>query len=340
MITKRLEYMDVLRALACFLVVLTHSALPSETGTDGIWKYLISFIASPATQVFFAISGALLIKPNIETGTFLKKRFLRLLPPVVVWSLITMVVYVLLGKKSLDEALWSVAWMPFQPVIGIYWFVYVIIGLYFLTPVLSAFVAKASKRSIEFYLLLWCITLLLPYLNIAELPCWMKYQSDGSYYHPLIYFGGYAGYFLLGYYLKNYPIAIGWNRRFVALAGGFLFVNGGGKIILHIWGLDSGLDDYLQIGQLLFTALLFTLAQHLPQRILQWTVWKQISIYSFGIYLMHPIVVRDLVWRFFEQHRMHALVETPVIALVSIALCYTLLWMLSRLPKTKWLTGV
>lgn len=115
MITKRLEYMDVLRALACFLVVLTHSALPSETGTDGIWKYLISFIASPATQVFFAISGALLIKPNIETGTFLKKRFLRLLPPVVVWSLITMVVYVLLGKKSLDEALWSVAWMPFQP---------------------------------------------------------------------------------------------------------------------------------------------------------------------------------------------------------------------------------
>lgn len=336
---KRCEYIDALRALACFLVVLTHSALSSVTGTDGLWKYMISFICSPATQVFFAISGALLIKPNIQTGSFLKKRFRRLLPPVVFWSVLTMIVYTILGKNSWIEMLWRIVLIPFQPVIGIYWFIYVIIGLYFLTPILSTFVVKSSKRMIEFYLFLWSISLLLPYLNLLGIPYWSFYISQGSYYHILTYFGGYAGFFLLGYYLRTYPIAIGNNKRFWSMIIGLVLCIGM-TFYIKLLDIETKMDYYLNIGQLFYTAFLFILFQNLPEKVLHCQIWKTISIYSFGIYLMHPIIVRDFVWRIAEYHRMHALVETPLIAVVSLLICWAILAVLSKIPKTKWITGV
>lgn len=338
-IQLRLKYIDGLRALACFLVVLTHSALPSVTGTDGIWKFLISFMCSPATQIFFAISGALLIKPNIQTKPFLKKRLLRLLPPVIFWSVITMVVYAWLDKNGWEESLWRIVLFPFQPVIGIYWFIYVIIGLYFLTPILSGFVVKANRRTIEFYLFLWGITLLLPYLNLLDIPYWAIYNSKGSYYHPLIYFGGYAGFFLLGYYLKNYPIVIGMNKRFVVVILGTVLCMGV-TLGIKLADIDAKMDDYLNIGQLFYTTILFTVFQNLPKRFLQYKIWNTIAVYSFGIYLMHPIIVRELVWKFAEHYRMHALLETPLIAIVSLFICWGILTLISRFPKTKWITGI
>lgn len=339
-ITKtRYKYIDVLRVLACFLVVLTHSSMPSVTGTDGIWKYLISFLCSPATQIFFAISGALLIKPNIQTFPFLRKRLWRLIPPVLFWSVVTMLVYTLLGKNDWGETLWRIVLIPLQPVIGIYWFIYVIIGLYFLTPILSIFMTKTSKRTIEFYLILWSITLVLPYLNWLDIPYWAIYVSNGSYYHVLSYFGGYVGFFLLGYYLKKYPIKIGFNKRFVGLALG-AFVCVVLTVYLKLISIPIKLDDYLNVGQLFYTALVFICVQNIPEKYLQQSFWTKLSIYTFGIYLIHPMIVRDLVWNFFENHRMHALLETPLIALISLGISYAVLALLSKLPKSKYITGI
>lgn len=336
---SRLEYIDALRAFACFLVVLTHSSMPSATGTDGFWKYSISFISSPATQIFFAISGALLIKPDIRPGAFLKKRLLRLLPPVVFWSVITMVVYASLGKSSWEEAIWRIVLLPFQPVIGIYWFIYVIIGLYFLTPILSGFIVKASRRSIEFYLLLWSITLILPLLNSLNIPYWTTYMTNGSYYHALVYFGGYAGFFLLGYYLKTYPIRIRKDWRFVSIVLGCLVC----LLIsfyLKLMGKEVNPGDYLNIAQLFYTAFLFVVFQNLPKTVLQYRIWHTISVYSFGIYLLHPIIVRDLVWNIAEHYRMHALIETPLIALISMLICWGILLLLAKIPGIKRFTGI
>lgn len=333
------EYIDALRVLACFLVVLTHSAMPSVTGTDGLWKYLISFICFPATQIFFAISGALLIKPNLQTLPFLKKRLFRLLPPVICWSIITMIVYACLGKNSWEEAIWRIVLLPFQPVIGIYWFIYVIIGLYFLTPILSGFIANAKRKTIEFYLVLWSITLILPYLNLLEIPFWNAYSVWGSYYHSLVYFGGYVGFFFLGYYLKTYPINIGFNKRFCYMMAGTV-VCLGLTLYMKLCQIDSTGDFYLDIGQFFYTAVIFTLFQNLPTSVLCLSFWRNLSLYSFGIYLMHPIIVRELVWSFAEKYRMHTLVETPLIAFISFLICWGILMILSKIPRTKWITGI
>lgn len=98
MAVKRIYYIDILRAVACFLVVLTHSALPSVDGSDGWVKGGISLLCSFAPVLFFALSGALIFPVHTSMKEFYKRRFLKLIPPMVCWSVILLIVHTCMGK--------------------------------------------------------------------------------------------------------------------------------------------------------------------------------------------------------------------------------------------------
>ena len=58
----RLLYIDNLRVLACFLVLLTHSVMPHTGSThEGFWMYTMSFAGSPSSELFLALSGTVLL---------------------------------------------------------------------------------------------------------------------------------------------------------------------------------------------------------------------------------------------------------------------------------------
>ena len=85
---------------------------------------------------------------------------------------------------------------------------YTLIGLYLLAPVLSRWLESASRRELEFYLCLWVLTLCYPLLSLLV-------EVNSSDTGMLFYFQGYAGYFLIGYYLKKYSDAL--SLRVMAL---------------------------------------------------------------------------------------------------------------------------
>lgn len=57
---RRILYLDFLRVLACMMVVLMHSPVPSGQGS-GIFLSTLSYLTMPCIGIFFAISGALLL---------------------------------------------------------------------------------------------------------------------------------------------------------------------------------------------------------------------------------------------------------------------------------------
>ncbi len=67
---KRIDYLDTLRVIACFLVVLTHSAIPASDPSNGIYYAFISLLCSPNNGLFFSISGALLRPTTLAIGEF------------------------------------------------------------------------------------------------------------------------------------------------------------------------------------------------------------------------------------------------------------------------------
>ena len=336
----RLYYIDNLRVLACFLVLLTHSAMPSDNPQeDGVWMYGLSFIGSPSSELFLALSGTVLLPVKTGFRRFYGRRFMKLIPPLVIWSILGMLLYTRTHDMPMSEAVERIVRIPLQPVIGVYWFVYAMAGLYLLAPFISPWLRQASKRQIELFLGLWGVNMVLPWI-LYFYPDFMNiFNIGGNYYWTLTYFGGFLGYWLLGYYLRCYPVKIGFNLKWIVILMGTVAY----PVAIFIQkrcGNDPGvLLDNLQIGSALLVAFLYTVMQNIRLGEKLQVAVSSIAKYSFCIYLTHIYIARELYWGIFNGSSIHIFPRTFLIALLTLATGYFLTYLLRFLPKGKYITG-
>ncbi len=187
---------DCLRILACVMIVCMHSPLPGNEG-NGLFLSSLSYMTAPSIGLFFMVSGALLLPIKMGTSSFLKRRFMKVAIPAAVWTLFYLVCNAWLRDETFT--LRSLLSLPFSaqgnPVL---WFIYTLLGLYLLVPVLSRWLENCSRRELEFYICLWGISLCYPLLQLAV-------DINTSNTGILYYFTGYVGYFIMGYYCRTYP---------------------------------------------------------------------------------------------------------------------------------------
>lgn len=259
----RLYYIDNLRVLACFLVLLTHSSMAATNpAKEGFWLFGLSFIGSPSSELFLTLSGTVLLPVKTGFRQFYKRRFIKLLPPLIIWSVLGIILYTQTKDMPWNEAWGKIIRIPLEPAIGVYWFVYVMAGLYLLAPFISPWLHQTSKKQIEVFLSLWLINMSMPWM-IYFLPDLTTFNVNGNYYWSLCYFGGFIGYWIFGYYLKKYPIEIGLNFKWLFLLTGVLVY----PIAIYIMK-NSGDDmepllDNLQLGSAFLVAFLYTLMQNI-----------------------------------------------------------------------------
>ena len=215
--SRRDRTLDIIRIVACLMVVLMHSPLPSENAV-GPFLCALSYFTAPCIGLFFMVSGALLLPVRTGYVAFIRKRFTKIVIPTLFWS----VVYILLNiyfSESEINILQCLTSIPFSAQgNGVLWFMYTLAGLYLIAPILSAWLEKASQRELQIVLLIWCVTLCYPLLEFYV----TINQSTGGL---LYYFTGYAGYFILGYYLRRFPESISIVlSSCVALSGAILLL--------------------------------------------------------------------------------------------------------------------
>ncbi len=336
----RLNYIDNLRVLACFLVLLTHSTMPAaDPEREGVWMFGISFIGSPSSELFLALSGTVLLPVRAGIRQFYKRRFVKLLPPLLIWSILGIVLYTVMQKLSWHDAWNTIVRIPLQPAIGVYWFVYAMAGLYLLAPFISPWLNQSSKRQIELFLGLWLINMTFPWILYFMPDLTSSFNVNGNYYWSLCYFGGFLGYWILGLYLKKYPVKIGFNFRWVILLSGTVAYP-----IAIYWIKSRGGDvevlvDNLQIGSAFLVAFLYTIMQNIKMRSGLQRAVSHIAKYSFGIYLTHIYIARELYWGIFSGSTLHIFPRTFMIALLTLLTGYLLTYLLSLIPKGRYITG-
>ena len=229
--TKREIWMDWLRITACFLVMMTHSCEPFYLGGEGsliltkadaIWVSILNVLPRASVALFVVASSYLQFPLHYSTGEFFKRRAKRVLIPFVVWSLVYAFIWGSPVQNLKDLVL------NFNYAAGHMWFVYMIIGLYLIMPLLSPWAEKVGKRELQVYLAIWLFTTIIPLIrqwvggpapvmygpsgipNAAKYPLWgeASWNTYGAFY----YLSGFVGYMLLGLYFRKFVGELSWGR--------------------------------------------------------------------------------------------------------------------------------
>ena len=296
-----------------------------------IYNYLA---VGGASILFFMISGALILNKERDTIPFMKKRVTRIVFPMVFWSLFFIGVKYLQGNFTAQEALGKVMRIPFGPQVGVYWFIYVIFGIYMLTPILSVWLNRCSKKDLEIYLIIWGITLLLPYLKILDTRFMYLISYVGGY---LYYFYGFIGFALLGHYLRRYVNITTDQRKYFYL---FIAVVAILPIVLYTIVPYGVVQDRLSVNVVLLAICYFVILKHIHYSP-KWSArFYDFAQHTFGIYLVHFYLMRDIVWSWFEPYNIHCAFQVPLIVIVTPTLSYLIVHTISKLPYSKYIVSL
>ena len=210
----RLAWADLLRMaalLACLMVWLAEEGLAGSALGSASWQayQLYNSLLRWCVPVFAMLSGMFLLEPR--TGLTLPRlllgRVLRVLIAIVLWGAVYRLADGLLSGGRFG---WGLVFSSLSAALRAdthewLWFLYVILGLYLVTPVLRAFVRGAGRGDFHvFFLLVFVLAFLLPTL----LELWPN-GAAGRWLNRLdIHLVlGFAGYYVLGYYLKAYTLS-------------------------------------------------------------------------------------------------------------------------------------
>lgn len=236
---NRIVWLDVIRCVAMIMVIGVHCidpfyisptmrAIPEYTH----WAAIYGSLLRPSVPLFVMMTGLLLLPVKKQPlGKFYEKRIYRVLFPFLIWSVLySMFPWVtgVLGlpkeiigdffcytqgqeSQSLIDSLKDVAMIPFNfsHKENHMWYIYLLIGLYLYMPFFSAWIENADRKTKRAFLLIWIISLFIPYLKEYVANCLFErsgyvfgtdtWNEFGLFY----YFAGFNGYLLLGHYVKK-----------------------------------------------------------------------------------------------------------------------------------------
>ena len=366
-------WVDLLRIIAIFAVVYSHTcdffiAQFSNDNTSFLSGVFMESIGRPCVVLMVMISGQLLlpIKKGFTLGGYYRKRIGRVVVPLIFWSLLLPVAFYLyyngIGQGTQNPSIDTSAYTFDSMINHMYtfifnftyegtplWYLYMLIGLYLVLPIVNSWLVQATKKDLQTVLWIWFATLLLPYLKVAVpllggsgeagfAPVFGEcaWNACGSLY----YMSGFLGYMLLAYYLKTYPLNWSWGKTIavavpVYLAGyavtslGYIYVNDlfpGDYKYLEIPWYMCGINVAMQAFGV------YIIFSKLSVKSRPWL--SKVAAMMFGIYLCHfPIV--HIVYDWFHIPAIPYPAQMVLIAAVSFLISYAITWLLYSLPVTR-----
>ena len=221
---ERYAWVDCLRVIAIFFVIIIHCTEPFYLGgegsliateSDAFWVSLFDSLARACVPLFIIASSYLQFPLHRPTSLFLKKRAIRVLIPFAIWT----VVYALVWGEPIQN--FKDLLLNFNYSAGHLWFVYMLIGVYLLIPMLSPWAERVSRKELTFYLAICFFTTLIPFIreiaggdsasviygssgipNYAKFPLWG--ECSWNQYGVFYYLSGFIGYLLFGLYVRRF----------------------------------------------------------------------------------------------------------------------------------------
>ncbi|MFN8292085.1 MAG: acyltransferase family protein [Chitinophagales bacterium] len=340
------SYLNNLRALATIAVILLHVAssilynFSPHPSTNWHIGNLYDSAVRFSVPIFFMLSGALLLDKDYSLTNFFHKRFLKVLPPFIFWCIVYACYNFYIQTDAEGKPFFPTLFSNFyhfynDTLLGILhgnsyhlWFVFQIIGIYLVTPLLRPWVKQANTTDFIYFLILWLTTLLIQCSTSKE------YIPD----IPLATFTGYIGYFVLGYFLHKHVKINSWFALLLYIAG-FAFTVLGTYFLSVKQGAFSGFYyEYLSFNVLLSAIGVFLFFKNLtiPASFSQKTI-ALIGENSYGIYLAHVLILNILERKNIDWQFTNPLLSIPLLTLLCLSVTTLLI---HTLHKNKYLSYI
>jgi surface polysaccharide O-acyltransferase-like enzyme len=342
---------DIIRTIAIMMVVLLHSSgFPSNVTTTTISGLQISnwfssdifaAVGYLGVPIFIMLSGALLLTPekaDEPPRVFLKKRFNRIGYPFIFWTMIYFAWDFTIGKESFN--IYNISRGVLMGSYEHLWFLYLLVGLYAITPILRILVKHLNRNLFLWLLILWFFgTTVTPFLHTF---------TSFTDFNPIMFvFAGWIGYFLLGIYLVNFKIRRSTANLFLAV-GVLGAVLGDWAVTALAGSQDTGFfHNYMSATIILASAGLFFLLLAIPADRLQGhgaidRGVRWISQNTLPIYLIHMIIIDILAGGVLGSTILftgNTLIDTPMLMALTFTISCLIIYPLKKIPYLSKLVG-
>ena len=327
---SREVWIDWLRVAACFMVFVVHSTEPFYLGgdgslilteTDAFWASFFDSFVRSCVPLFIIASSYLQFPTHYPTMEFFRRRAVRILVPFLLWT----VVYAFRWGEPIEN--FRNLLLNFNYAAGHLWFVYMLLGIYLLMPLLSPWAEKVEKKELQIYLGICLFTTMIPLIRDwaaggattviygpsglprqALFPLWgeASWNAYGTFY----YFSGFIGYLLLGLYFRKFVGELSWKKTlgiaipcyiagFAISFGGFLrrvyeTAEGtfpvGELVEKAVWWETTWCNDTIGVVLMAIAWILVFKKIKAEGRFYK-NVLLPVSKASYGIYLMHLLIL-------------------------------------------------
>ena len=327
---SREVWIDWLRVAACFMVFVVHSTDPFYLGgdgslilteTDAFWASFFDSFVRSCVPLFIIASSYLQFPTHYPTMEFFRRRAVRILVPFLLWT----VIYAFRWGEPVEN--FRNLLLNFNYAAGHLWFVYMLLGVYLLMPLLSPWAEKVEKKELQVYLGICLFTTMIPLIRDwaaggattviygpsglprqALFPLWgeASWNAYGTFY----YFSGFIGYLLLGLYFRKFVGELSWKKTlgiaipcyiagFAISFGGFLrrvyeTAEGtfpvGGLVEKAVWWETTWCNDTIGVVLMAIAWILVFKKIKAEGRFYK-NVLLPVSKASYGIYLMHLLIL-------------------------------------------------
>lgn len=299
--TSRVIYIDILRIVSVFTVVILHVSAPfvEDLYINGVKSWWAGNILDSATRwcvpVLIMISGKLMLDSNkeIEILSFLNKRLRKIFIPLIFWSFIYMIWY----NNLFSE--WNLSLFK-TFIINLYedniyihlWYLYMIIGLYLITPIIKIYINNDKNYSVKYFLSIWFLANGI--IGFLEKFTNTKIGFNLSFFHWSI------GYYILGFFLDkknlrkglvNIIHILGSTGLITTIVGTYITTkNNGGNYVPHLYSYFAPNVIFMSISIfLLFKNISWE--KLINKKLYLYKLILTLSNTSFGIYLVHLLVL-------------------------------------------------
>lgn len=216
-LNNRIIYADILRIIATFAVIILHVSA-SKWYASPISEYdwqvfnIYDSLVRWAVPIFVMLSGVFFLNPDkeIDSKKLFCKYILRIVIAIIFWGLFyqfseIFAKFILEHETiTIQKILIAFAKILFGPPWYHLWYLYMLIGLYLLTPVYRIFTKNATEKQFQYLLILFfTFGLCLPFVKNMLL----HFDSRLSINFGISELVNYSGYFFAGYYFSKYSIS-------------------------------------------------------------------------------------------------------------------------------------